>query len=166
MALNTCEMWSNGIKIAFFSKKLQKIAQWLGLRSQTSVCDTFELQYTSLRKRVPHFRHFHILTIGLSSFLERVPSYVQTPSLGFWSSILRYLCPQKKFRFPSFWWRHCMSFVVWAPSNQKPGYAYECDTFWFFFKRVQSLQVTAFTNFSTEDKILATTELFWLQSIF
>ena len=23
MALNTCEMWSNGIKIAFFSKKLQ-----------------------------------------------------------------------------------------------------------------------------------------------
>ena len=24
MALNTCEIWSNGIKIAFFSKKLQK----------------------------------------------------------------------------------------------------------------------------------------------
>ena len=27
---NMCEMWSNGIKIAFFSKKLQKIAQQLG----------------------------------------------------------------------------------------------------------------------------------------
>ena len=26
MALNMCEMWFNGIKIAFFSKKLQKIA--------------------------------------------------------------------------------------------------------------------------------------------
>ena len=24
MALNTCEMWSNGIKIAFFSKKITK----------------------------------------------------------------------------------------------------------------------------------------------
>ena len=30
MALNTCELWFNGIKIAFFSKKLQKIAKWLG----------------------------------------------------------------------------------------------------------------------------------------
>ena len=30
MALNMCEMWFNGIKIAFFSKKLQKIAQQLG----------------------------------------------------------------------------------------------------------------------------------------
>ena len=27
MALNTCEMWSNGIKIAFFLKTLRKIAQ-------------------------------------------------------------------------------------------------------------------------------------------
>ena len=32
MALNMCEMWFNGIKIAFFFKK---IAQQLGLRSQT-----------------------------------------------------------------------------------------------------------------------------------
>ena len=30
MALNMCEMWFNGIKIAFFSKKLQKIAQQMG----------------------------------------------------------------------------------------------------------------------------------------
>ena len=30
MALNMSEMWFNGIKIAFFSKKLQKIAQQLG----------------------------------------------------------------------------------------------------------------------------------------
>ena len=30
MDLNTCEMCSNGIKIAFFSKKLRKIAQRLG----------------------------------------------------------------------------------------------------------------------------------------
>ena len=56
MALNICEMWSNCIKIAFFSKKLQKIAQRqeagppdpqslrrLEPRPQTPVCDTFEL---------------------------------------------------------------------------------------------------------------------------
>ena len=30
MALNMRETWPNGIKIAFFSKKLQKIAQQLG----------------------------------------------------------------------------------------------------------------------------------------
>ena len=30
MALNMCEMWFNGIKIASFTKKLQKIAQQLG----------------------------------------------------------------------------------------------------------------------------------------
>ena len=30
MVLNMCEMWFNGIKNSFFSKKLQKIAQQLG----------------------------------------------------------------------------------------------------------------------------------------
>ena len=30
MTLNTREMWSNGIKIAFYFKKLQKIAKTLG----------------------------------------------------------------------------------------------------------------------------------------
>ena len=30
MALNMCKVWFNGIKIAFFSKKLQKIAQQQG----------------------------------------------------------------------------------------------------------------------------------------
>ena len=55
MALNWCELWSKGIKIAFFSEKLQKIVQRLRaltqtliisvweIRPQTPVCDTFEL---------------------------------------------------------------------------------------------------------------------------
>ena len=30
MALNMCKLWFNGIKIAFLSKKLQKIAEQLG----------------------------------------------------------------------------------------------------------------------------------------
>ena len=57
MALNTCEMWFDGIKIAFSTKKLQKIVLRLGAiphtpkasggwgpRPQTPTCDTFELQ--------------------------------------------------------------------------------------------------------------------------
>ena len=52
MALNTCEMRSNGIKIAFFSQKLRKIAQ--RLCPQTPVCDTFDLQYTSLLNTSPN----------------------------------------------------------------------------------------------------------------
>ena len=43
MAVNTYEMWSNGIKIAFFSKNVQK---------STPVCDTFE--YTSLLNTSPN----------------------------------------------------------------------------------------------------------------
>ena len=55
MAVNTCKMWSNGIKIACFSKNLQKSPSGLGfrpqtpiatggwgLRPQTPVSDTFE----------------------------------------------------------------------------------------------------------------------------
>ena len=64
MAVNTCEIWSNGIKKAFFSKNLQKSSSgwelrpqtpiapggW-GLRPQTPVCDTFE--YASLLNMSP-----------------------------------------------------------------------------------------------------------------
>ena len=51
MALNTCEMWSIGIKIAFFQKNLQKSPSGWGLRPQTPVCDTFE--YNSLLNTFP-----------------------------------------------------------------------------------------------------------------
>ena len=64
MAVNTCEMWSNGIKIAFFSKNLQKSPSGWVLRPQTPIvtgggelcphtpiCDTFE--YTSLLNTFP-----------------------------------------------------------------------------------------------------------------
>ena len=65
MALNTFEMWSNGVKTAFF-KNLQKLPSGWGLRPQTPVCDIFEVQYISLLKHVAQFRHFRFLTIGLS----------------------------------------------------------------------------------------------------
>ena len=64
MAVNTCKMWSNRIKKAFFSKNVQKLSSGWGLRLQTPiaaggwglrpqipVCDTFE--YTNLLNTSP-----------------------------------------------------------------------------------------------------------------
>ena len=135
MALNSCEMWSNGIYIAFVSKNLQKspsgwglcpqtpiaIGGW-GLCPQTPVSDTFE--YTSLLNTSfkLDFYTFQQLVFALSLYQNpgKVPS-----GYGFRSSILRYLCPTKNHFFENFWWRHCVWFVVWAPSPIKnPGYAY------------------------------------------
>ena len=47
------------------------------------LCDTFELQYTSLLKHVFQFTHFRILSIGLSPLIEGVPSYEPTSGHGF-----------------------------------------------------------------------------------
>ena len=65
MALNTWEMWSNGVKTSFFFKKLRKIAQRLpidsggyGLRPPTRICDTFELQNTYLLNTSPNLDIF------------------------------------------------------------------------------------------------------------
>ena len=57
MALNTCELWFNDIKIAFFFQKITKnrptagglpqtfkVSGGWGPRPQTPVCDTFELR--------------------------------------------------------------------------------------------------------------------------
>ena len=69
----------NGIKLVFFSKKLQKVGQrlgasppdppslwWLRDPPQTPFCDTFELQCASFLKHDFQFRYFRILTIGFN----------------------------------------------------------------------------------------------------
>ena len=58
MAVNACEIWSNGIKIAFFSKNLQKLPSSWGLCPQTPICDTFE--YTSVLNKSPKLDIFPI----------------------------------------------------------------------------------------------------------
>ena len=78
MVLNTCEMWSNRIKIAFFSKNLQKSPSGWGLCPQTPIAsgswglcpqtplwDTFE--YTSLLNTSPKL-DLHFPTISLRPF--------------------------------------------------------------------------------------------------
>ena len=48
MALNKSEMRSNGVKTAVFSKKYEKSRIGWGIRYQTPLNDTFEIQYASL----------------------------------------------------------------------------------------------------------------------
>ena len=63
MDLNMCEMWFNGIKIAFFSKKLQKIAQQLDPQSSQPLGasppdppSVIRLSYTGFLKTSPKLR--------------------------------------------------------------------------------------------------------------
>ena len=82
MALNMCEMWFNGIKIAFFSKNYKKSPNSWGLflyflnlkdpkppaaggpTPRTPVCDTFELHWIS--QNVSKVTYLHFSTISLS----------------------------------------------------------------------------------------------------
>ena len=75
MALNTCEMWFNGIKIAFFSKKLQKNRPAAGgfaprppkppADPRPPICDTVELH--KLSQHVSKVRYLHFSAISLTS---------------------------------------------------------------------------------------------------
>ena len=57
MALKTSKSDLNGIKIAnFFQKRRKKIAQRLGLRPVTSICNALEL--TSFLTNIFQFKHF------------------------------------------------------------------------------------------------------------
>ena len=66
---NVIQWYWNSFFFQKLTKKLQKIALasgGSGLRLQTPVCDTFELQYTSLLKHISQFRYFCTFTLGLS----------------------------------------------------------------------------------------------------
>ena len=64
MALNTCDMWFTDIKIAFFSKKLQKIAQRLGASPDPQ----------SLRRMgAPTPRPPSVMPLSYTSFLNTLP---------------------------------------------------------------------------------------------
>ena len=84
MALNTCKMWFNGIKIAFFPKNYKKSLSGWGLRHQTPkasggwgprpqtpICDTFDLH--KLYKHVSKVRYLHFWTIRLSALSLQNP---------------------------------------------------------------------------------------------
>ena len=110
-------MWSNGIKIAFFLKKLQKIAQRLGASPPDPLFDTFELlKYTI---RVSQLRYFHFLTIILSplpSAKSRLSAKHRPRLLIFHSTIS---LPHKKFLFRKFMMTSLLVICGLGPPNQK-----------------------------------------------
>ena len=142
MALNTCEMWSIGIKIAFFPKKLQKIAQRLGASppdppkppAPGGPAPNPRLWYiwvTLAFSHVPKVGYLHFSTISLSLFPLQNPGYVPTDNNNFRSSILRYLCPTKTSSLEKFWWRHSMWFLWFkSPPIKNSGYANKLEMVW------------------------------------
>ena len=98
MVLNMCEVWFNGIKIAFFSKKLQKNTNGLGLRPQTPVCDTFELHWFTQNVSKVTYLHFSTILVEALS-LCKIP--VKWKTGNFLMTSLHVICglslPNQKF---------------------------------------------------------------------
>ena len=105
------------LKQLFFSKNYKKSFSGWGLCILTLVFDTFV--FCEFTLRVSQFRHFHFLTIGVSSFPLAKSWLSAIPGQGVWSSILRYLCSTKSSSFENFRWRHCMRFLICPPPHQK-----------------------------------------------
>ena len=115
MALNTCELWSKGIKITSFSKKWKKLSCSWGLRLQRPP-SVMRLTDASLLKTSPKLHFWG--RFKSSPYCKNLAMRLHTGH-GFWSSNPRYLCPTKNSSFENLRWRHSMWFVVWAPLNQK-----------------------------------------------
>ena len=120
MALNRCELWSKGIKIASFPKNSKKSSSvwgfcpqtlivfgW-GICPQTPVCDMFELHY-SLLNACPNS---DILTFGSSPF----PLAKSCLSPGHWPRLLIFhstiSLSYKKFLFRKTLLTSCTHFAV------------------------------------------------------
>ena len=121
MALNTCELWSNGIQIASFAKKLQKLAQRLE-SSPSDLCLWYVWVSLVCSTRFPFYTLTLFWGFKLSPFSKILVLYQHTGH-GFWSFDLQYLCPTKSSSFENFWWRHC-TWVGPRPLIKNPGYAY------------------------------------------
>ena len=82
MALNTYEMWSNGIKIAFVTKNC--------LASDPRLWYAWVALLYATRLPIHYFSSF-----GLSPLLSKILVKCHHTGYDFWSSILRWLCPTK-----------------------------------------------------------------------
>ena len=100
IVLNTCEMWSKGIKIAFFSKKFQKIAQRLGASSPDPRLCYVWINYIFIC-------NFWFKPSPFSKLL--VKCQIRPRLLIFHSTIS---LSHKNSFFENFWWLHCMWFLV------------------------------------------------------
>ena len=107
MVLNTCEMWSKGIKIAFFQKNYKKsLSDW------------------RLRPQVPRLWYVWINYIFICNFwfqptpFRKLSVKCQTrPRLLIFHSTIS--LSNKNSFFENFWWLHCMWFLVCPPPHLK-----------------------------------------------
>ena len=105
-------MWSNSIKIAFFPKNYEKSPKGLGLSPQTPIASdgwglrpqtpsVIRLNYSTLlySTHVPQFRHYGILTIGLSLSLNEFLVTCQHQATAFGLPFYDTFAPTKNFYF-------------------------------------------------------------------
>ena len=117
MVLNTCEMWSNGIKIAFFSKKFQKnrSATRGFVPRSPSVIRLNKLVYLHISPTL----HIFICNFWFKpSLFRKLSVWCQTrPRLLIFHSTIS--LSHKNSSFENFWWLYCIWFLVCPPPNQK-----------------------------------------------
>ena len=133
-------MWSNGIKIAFFSKNLQKspsgwgllpqtpiATRGWGLRPQTPVCETFE--YTSLLNTSSKLNILIFLSISFRP-LSLPKSWLNANGLQLQNFHSTISLPHKKFLFWKFLMTSLHVICGLGPTPIKnPGYAYARSTY-------------------------------------
>ena len=128
MALNTCELWFNDIKINFFHQKLTKNRPAAGgdLQSLRRLGaprprppSVIPLSYTTFLNTFPKLVICTFQLISINPFVLQNPGYVPAGNNDFRSSILRYLCPTKTSFLEIFRWRHFMWLWFRPPPNQK-----------------------------------------------
>ena len=137
MALNTCETWFNGIKIAFFfPNKLQKNCPSSGgllsrppkppvAESSASRPRLWYLGVTlvySTRLSIYIFAHFSFgfkQKSPLSKILVTCQTQSTASNLPFYDIFAR-----KSSSFENFWWRHCMWCGLPTPPIKNPAHAY------------------------------------------
>ena len=123
MVLNTCEMWSKSIKIAFFPKNSKNRPATGGFISRfPSVMRLSKLVYLH---KSPNLDIFICNFCFKPSPFEKLSVKCQTRPLGLLIFHSAISLSHKKFPFENFWWLHCMWFLVCPPPPIKnPGYAY------------------------------------------
>ena len=104
------------LKKYFFRNKYKNLPSGWELSLPTPVCVTFELHLFASKFRRCLLDNF--LTFDSSLALKQNSGYVPTQAQAF-DIPLHDILSHKKSLYRNFWWRHCMTFALWPPSNQK-----------------------------------------------
>ena len=139
MALNTCEMYFNGIKMAVFSKKLSKNRPTAGGFAPRPP-SVLRLRYTTFLNTSPKLFALFNNYLKLSPFAK---SCLNANKQRFQIFHPMISLSHKSSSFENFWWCHCVWFVVWASLPIKnSGHAYKLEIAWKKFLKIFFLENT------------------------